>query len=106
MRLVGGYFVFDSPDASLLVSLLPTLVHMRGAERLSTLVKLVCEEAVERNPDGTLSCHALSRCFSSRRSGHAGQGCSARTIARIGRRAIGSRTSADARRPLADLDSI
>ena len=35
VRLLGGYFVFDSPDASLLVSLLPAVVHVRGVERLS-----------------------------------------------------------------------
>jgi AraC-like DNA-binding protein len=48
VRLLGGYFVFDSPDAALLVSLLPTVVHVRGAERLSTLVRLVGEESGER----------------------------------------------------------
>ncbi|MEJ8858213.1 AraC family transcriptional regulator [Variovorax robiniae] len=48
VRLLGGYFVFDSPDAALLVSLLPTLVHVRGAERLSVLVRLVGEESMER----------------------------------------------------------
>lgn len=46
--LLGGYFVFDSPDAALLVSLLPALIHVRGAERLSTLVRLVGEESGER----------------------------------------------------------
>jgi AraC-like DNA-binding protein len=48
VRLLGGYFVFDSPDAGLLVSLLPSLVHVRGVERLSTLVRLVGEESSER----------------------------------------------------------
>jgi AraC-like DNA-binding protein len=48
VRLLGGYFVFDSPDAALLVSLLPALVHVRGAERLSVLVRLVAEESSER----------------------------------------------------------
>ena len=48
MRLLGGYFVFDSPDAGLLVSLLPGLVHVRGAARLSVLVRLVGEEAGEQ----------------------------------------------------------
>src|SRR3954470_22933128 len=37
-RLLGGYFVFDSPDAALLASLLPAVVHLRGVERLSILV--------------------------------------------------------------------
>jgi AraC-like DNA-binding protein len=48
VRLLGGYFVFDSPDQSLLVSLLPALVHVRGVERLSTLVRLVAEESSDQ----------------------------------------------------------
>ena len=48
VRLLGGYFVFDSPDTALLVSLLPSLVHVRGVERLSVLVRLVSEESHER----------------------------------------------------------
>jgi AraC-like DNA-binding protein len=50
VRLLGGYFVFESPDAALLVSLLPAMVHVRGAERLSGLVRLVADEASERRP--------------------------------------------------------
>jgi AraC-like DNA-binding protein len=50
VRLLGGWFVFDSDDSALLVSLLPSLVHVRGVERLSTLVRLVGEEAGERRP--------------------------------------------------------
>jgi AraC-like DNA-binding protein len=48
VRLLGGWFAFDSPDSALLVSLLPSVVHVRGVERLSTLVRLVGEEASER----------------------------------------------------------
>jgi AraC-like DNA-binding protein len=48
VRLLGGYFVFDSPDAALLVSLLPALVHVRGVARLSILVRLVGEESIEQ----------------------------------------------------------
>ncbi|WP_433934138.1 AraC family transcriptional regulator [Sorangium cellulosum] len=48
VRLLGGYFVFDSPDAALLVSLLPALVHVRGVERLSVLVRLVGDESNEQ----------------------------------------------------------
>lgn len=48
VRLLGGYFAFDSPDQELLVSLLPGLFHVRGVERLSTLVQLVADEARER----------------------------------------------------------
>lgn len=50
VRLLGGYFVLDSPDAGLLVSLLPTLVHLRGIERLSTFVRLVGDEASAERP--------------------------------------------------------
>lgn len=50
VRLLGGYFVFDSPDAALLVSLLPRVVHVHGVERLSTLVGLVRDECKEQRP--------------------------------------------------------
>lgn len=50
VRLLGGWFVFDSPDSTLLVSLLPTLVHVRDAERLPRLVQLVGEESAEQRP--------------------------------------------------------
>ena len=50
VRLLGGWFVFDSPDTGLLVSLLPSLVHIRSVERLSTLVRMVGEEAGETRP--------------------------------------------------------
>jgi AraC-like DNA-binding protein len=48
VRLLGGYFVFDSPHAELLVSLLPAMVHVRGVERLSVLVRLVADESTEQ----------------------------------------------------------
>jgi AraC-like DNA-binding protein len=48
VRLLGGYFAFESPDQSLLVSLLPDMFHVRGVERLTTLVQFVAEEARER----------------------------------------------------------
>jgi AraC-like DNA-binding protein len=48
VRLLGGYFVFDSPDAPLLVPLLPAVIHVRGVERLSTLVRLVGDESIEQ----------------------------------------------------------
>ncbi len=50
VRLLGGYFVFDSPDGALLSSLLPAVIHVRGSERLSTLVRLVGEESSEAAP--------------------------------------------------------
>ncbi|MES2742883.1 MAG: AraC family transcriptional regulator [Pseudomonadota bacterium] len=42
--LLVGHCVFGSPDASLLVSLLPQLMHVRGDSRLATLVQLVADE--------------------------------------------------------------
>jgi AraC-like DNA-binding protein len=50
VRLLGGFFVFASPDAALLASLLPTIVHLRDAGRLGTLVQLVGDEATEQRP--------------------------------------------------------
>lgn len=45
VRQFGGYFAFESPDAALLVSLLPRMIHIRGVPRLTQLVRLVGEEA-------------------------------------------------------------
>ena len=42
--ILVGHCAFGSPDAALLVSLLPQLVHVRGEARLATLVELVGEE--------------------------------------------------------------
>ena len=50
VRLLGGWFVFDSPDAALLVSSLPSLVHARAIERLATVVRFVAEERSESRP--------------------------------------------------------
>jgi len=57
VRLLGGSFVFDSPDAGWLVSLLPAIIHVRGVERLSTLVRMVREEFLHQRSgrDFTLS---------------------------------------------------
>ncbi|MBS0535719.1 MAG: AraC family transcriptional regulator [Proteobacteria bacterium] len=48
VRLRGGYFSFESPDAALLVSLLPSVIHVHEDERLATLVRLFGEEASGR----------------------------------------------------------
>ena len=45
-----GYCRFGSPDASLLVSLLPDIVVVRGESRLGILAKLVAEEAHASRP--------------------------------------------------------
>ncbi|WP_332855267.1 AraC family transcriptional regulator [Duganella sp. S19_KUP01_CR8] len=49
-QLLVGYCTFGSPDAALLVSLLPQLVHVRGEKRLSTIVQLVGEESRAARP--------------------------------------------------------
>jgi AraC-like DNA-binding protein len=50
VRMLVGYCVFGSPDAALLVSLLPQVVHVRGQTRLATLVQLVGDESRELRP--------------------------------------------------------
>jgi hypothetical protein len=50
VRLLVGHCTFGSPDAALLVSLMPQLVLARGERRLTTLVKLVSEEASGQPP--------------------------------------------------------
>ena len=50
VRWLGGWCAFGSPDSTLLVSLLPSVVHVRGVERLAVLVRLVGEEASARRP--------------------------------------------------------
>ena len=50
VRMLIGYCSFASPDADLLVPLLPQLVHIRCAGRLAQLVTLVGEESREQLP--------------------------------------------------------
>jgi len=50
VRLQGGYFVFGSPDAALIVSLLPAMIHIHGDARLATLVRLFGDEASRQQP--------------------------------------------------------
>ena len=50
VRMLGGYFAFASPDANLLVSQLPAIIHLRGAARLTALVRMVREEAGADQP--------------------------------------------------------
>jgi AraC-like DNA-binding protein len=45
MRMLGGHFEFDSPDAVLLTSLFPALILVRGVARLAGLVRMVADEA-------------------------------------------------------------
>lgn len=48
VRLLGGYFIFEGEDADLFVSMLPKQVHVRGVERLSTLVRFLTEESEQQ----------------------------------------------------------
>lgn len=48
--LLVGHFDFGSPDAALLVSLLPQLVHVRGQPRLASIVQLVSDETRAERP--------------------------------------------------------
>jgi AraC-like DNA-binding protein len=50
LRLLAGHCTFGSPDASLLVSLLPQFVHVRGEPRLATLLQLMREESRQQRP--------------------------------------------------------
>ena len=50
LRMLVGRLAFGSPDAALLVSLLPEFIHVRGLKRLATLVQLVRNEAQAQRP--------------------------------------------------------
>ncbi len=54
MRSLGGSFLFEDSDPALLVSLLPRVVHVRGSERLSHLVRLVGEESSDGKPGNAI----------------------------------------------------
>ncbi|MDX2203368.1 MAG: AraC family transcriptional regulator [Hyphomicrobiaceae bacterium] len=54
VRILGGYFVFGNEDSGLLVSLLPKQIHVRGVERLSTLIGLLVDEAALDRPGRAL----------------------------------------------------
>lgn len=45
-----GFCTFGSPDAALLVTLLPDILVVRGADRLGTLTRLVADEARAERP--------------------------------------------------------
>lgn len=50
VRMLVGHFAFVADDAKLLVSLLPRLLHVRGEDRLTTLVELVNGETRADRP--------------------------------------------------------
>ncbi len=66
LRMLAGHCSFGSPDAALLVSLLPQLVHVRGEQRLATLVQLVGRSRASSGPRATSCSRGCWRCCSSR----------------------------------------
>ncbi len=54
MRMLGGWFRFDRPNAQLLIRLLPPIIHIRrdeaGASRLRSIVELIGDEAGAAHP--------------------------------------------------------
>jgi AraC-like DNA-binding protein len=50
VQMLVGHCEFASPDAALLVSLLPQRIHVRGEPRLATIVRLVGEESRAQRP--------------------------------------------------------
>ncbi|WP_419794952.1 AraC family transcriptional regulator [Pseudomonas palleroniana] len=50
VQLLVGHCTFGSPDAELLITLLPQLIHVRGERRLTVLVELLTEEARGQRP--------------------------------------------------------
>lgn len=63
-RLLSGYCSFASPDADVLLALLPNMVHVRDDARLSVLVKLVAEEVeIERPARDVVLGHLLELLF-------------------------------------------
>ncbi|WP_193336527.1 AraC family transcriptional regulator [Devosia beringensis] len=50
MRALVGHLQFGSPDAGLLLALLPSIIHVRGLKRLATMVQLIRNEAQDTRP--------------------------------------------------------
>ncbi len=50
VRLLGGYFEFESVDSNLLTSLMPKLIHVKDSESLSILVRLIASEVSGNRP--------------------------------------------------------
>jgi AraC-like DNA-binding protein len=50
LKMLVGHCSFGSPDAALLVSLLPQVIHVSGEPRLATLVQLVRDEFHNQRP--------------------------------------------------------
>ena len=85
VRLLGGAFVCGSPDAALLVSLLPTLMHVRGVERLSVLVRLGQGGSERRRGRQLDSSRRLVKMLWWSVTVAIGRGCASGIVARPGR---------------------
>ena len=99
MRSLGGAFAFDGADASLLVSLLPRVVHVQGSTRLARLVQMVGEESAAPQPGGEFMRSRLVEMMlvEAMRSSAATGGAPPGLLRGAGRRATGARTQATAR---------
>ena len=57
-RVIAGAFMFEAPNGDLLADLLPSIVHIRGADvvadRLGALLKLLGDEAMASRPGRSL----------------------------------------------------
>jgi hypothetical protein len=62
MRSLVGYCIFQSDDATLLSSLLPELVVVRGEHRLAMLMQLLGDEAVAASLGEMWCCSICSKC--------------------------------------------
>lgn len=91
VRMVAGRLAFGSPDAGLLLSLLPELIHVRGLKRIATAVQLLRNEARDERPCPR---HCLGapapRPANRGTAGRVGQRCRPGPSAGIGRRRLGS----------------
>lgn len=96
LRMLVGHCSFGSPDAGLLVSLLPKLVHVRGEPRLATLVQLVRDEFRERRPAREVILAHLVEVLLIEALLHRRHGRLAWARPRAGRRSPGCRHPADA----------
>jgi hypothetical protein len=62
VRLLGGWFVFDSPDAGVLVSLVPSVVHVRGLESCRRRFAWWARRRATHDPAGAWCSPGWSRC--------------------------------------------
>ncbi len=98
----AGYFMFDSPDAGLIASLLPTVVHVRGCRATVVAGATRCRR-IERTALGPRARADATRRGAAHRSAalDLGQRRAAGPAARLGRCANRARHAPDARGSLA-----